>query len=110
LKVGFLDTDEAGDPFDTLTFKILLGSSTVVNTSFGTLSAAQAYFQDEAVSLGAFSGSTTVDVQWALTSHTAGDMYDAQFVLADVAAVPEPSSVWLLVAGCVCPFALRRRK
>jgi hypothetical protein len=107
LKIGFLST--AAAPFhstDSLTFT-LLGASTPINQTFITLSSAQTYFKDNAVSLGAFNGNTTITIQLTFTGDLAGDMYDTQFILADV--VPEPSPAWLLLFGCVPLFIVRRR-
>jgi hypothetical protein len=105
LKIGFLGTDAAAHPFDSITFTLSIGGATPINQSFSTLLAAQNYFQNQVVSLGGFSGDTTLAIQWSLTSHTAGDMYDAQFVIADV---PEPGDAWLLLFAAPL-LGIRRR-
>jgi hypothetical protein len=65
-----------------------------VNQTFGSFAPANTYFTDNALSLGSFSGNTTVDFEFTFTSANSADSYDAELVVADV---PKPGTVWMVV-------------
>jgi hypothetical protein len=104
LEVGFLSAVATG--FDNLSFQVLVGGSTVIDQNFSTLASAQSYFQDQALSLGAFSGNTTSSIDLGFTSHTAADSFAGQLVLADV---PEPGTLWITILGSALILPLSRR-
>ena len=98
LVLGLMDNQASGAGFSSLTFEVLVGNSTVVDQNFTSLSAAQAYFSDDALDLGTITSgvaNSTVEVEFDLTASTNGSGFGEDFVLG--AAAP-----------CYCPGTLIR--
>ena len=67
--LGLLNMTAWGGGFDSLTFKVTSGSSTLLNQTFTSLATAQVYFTDHPIDLGSFgAGTNTFVVDYALTA------------------------------------------
>jgi hypothetical protein len=89
LKIGFYAPSSSGSGFDSLTLQVFKENSLVINQTFATLAAANAYFSGTAIDLGSnFTGVTgTLDlkVSMSLTADTNGDSYRFNSALGTVA-------------------------
>ena len=83
LILGLLDTQTVGTGFSNLKFTVMVGGATVVNQTFTTAAAANAFFANDAVDLGAFASvaGLQVVVKFDLTTATAGSGYGEDFIL-----------------------------
>jgi hypothetical protein len=81
---GALDNDASiTSGFTSLTFTATVAGVTVTNTAFGNVAAADAFFNNNAVSLGGFAqvAGLTVDLTLALTTSSTGAGYGEDFFL-----------------------------
>jgi hypothetical protein len=110
LRLGFLDPVSSGSGFDTLRLQIFKENVSVFDQTFGSLAAANAFFNDGVLDFGpstnGVSGSLDLEMLMTYTSHTIGDSFGVDFVTA----VPEPGTAILLVAGLGGCIARRRRR
>jgi hypothetical protein len=99
---GYQVAGSTGDTsdFSNLTFTVTVGGVTKVNDSFTSLSAAEAFFSNDAVDAGTFSSTANlaVDVSLSVTTSTAGFDFGQSFVLGSTdgyapPVVTAPSSV-----------------
>ena len=83
LYAGLLDNQSLGAGFDTLTFSIAIEGVTVVNKAFGTLAAAQTYFDNKALDLGtvASNAALTIDVNFTLVTNDTGAGFGFGYLL-----------------------------
>jgi hypothetical protein len=121
LQLGFYDEITFGSGFDALLLRVLFEGNLVVDELFTTVAAAEAYFDDTVLNLGAFALGDVLDLNFifALESHRPNDGFGMAFLFgADTAAVaptpapvPEPSTLGLLAFGLSLLFSvvLRRR-
>ena len=69
LSLGLLGLGNYGGGFKTLSFSVKSGSTSLVNDTFTSLSAAQTFFNDHALNLGTFAaGATSLVVDFDLTA------------------------------------------
>jgi hypothetical protein len=117
LRVGLLDNKGFGSGFNTLDFEIDLQGLTVVDEAFTTLLAAQAFFDDRVLNLGAFSTSLPLDLVFRLewTGDTAGTGFGITWlfgagstVVPPSPTVPLPNTLLLLSVGVVAFATLHR--
>jgi hypothetical protein len=111
LLVGLLDHASFGHGFDSLTFSIVEQGVTVLSTAFGSLSAAEAFFDDRVLDLGSFTSGSTLDLSFnfELVASSVGNGFGEDFVFgATPGAVPEPSTLSLFSLAALATFALRR--
>ncbi len=90
LILGLTDDQTFGSGFSSLTFTVTVGGVTEVSQAFSSVGAAQAYFTDRALDLGAVSGSGSVlvSVKLDLTTDSAGSGFSGSFLLGD-SGVPQ---------------------
>jgi hypothetical protein len=109
LRFAFMDPVSSGNGFDTLRLQIFKENTSVFDQSFGSLAAANTFFNDGVLDFGlstnGVSGSLDLEILMTYTSHTVGDSFGVDFLTA----VPEPGTggLLLLVAG---GFAGARRR
>lgn len=86
------DTGTFGTGFDSLTFTVTVGGATAVNQNFTSLAAAQAYFSNNVIDLGAVPNSTAlaVDVKFDEEISTSGSGYATDFILGSTAQATPP--------------------
>ena len=102
LLVGLQDGQATGAGFDSLDFAIIEDGNLILDRIFTSLSSALAFFDDRVLDLGSITPdeSGVLDLQFdlAVTAHNAGDGFAIDLV---VAAVPEPSTLLMLLTGAV---------
>ena len=110
--VGLLDFTgyDSGAPID-LDFRISNFGTLLLDESFTSLTAADAYFTDHALQLGTFSGDVDLLISFSLTSATMQGAGISYLVAtgALTSAVPEPGSWAFLLAGLGVLGMLSRR-
>ena len=90
LILGLLDTQTSGSGFSSLVFTVTVGGVTKVSQSFSTVAAANTYFSNDAIDLGAVptTPALQVVVKFDLTTSTAGSGYGEDFILGAQSVVP----------------------
>jgi len=91
--LGLLNPTTTSGGFDSLTFTITEDGTTVVSRSFASSAAANGYFTDNVLTLGA---ATDLALNLEINSSNLGDGYSLNF---EAAAVPEPSTTALVGVG-----------
>ena len=83
LAVGLVGSQVLGSGFSSLSFTATVGGVTVMNQSFATAAAAQAFFANQVLDLGAFQhvDGLIVSLGLTLTTSTAGDGFSEAFLL-----------------------------
>jgi hypothetical protein len=124
LSIGFLD-HFAFDGFDSLGFKLEYEGNTVIDVSFLTLTAADAFFDDQVMTIGDFAPGPEldIDIDFTFAGSKAGQGYGFAFLIgadADVTdgggvtAVPEPGTLLTFAGGLLgllaSATASRRRR
>ena len=89
LILGLLDTQTSGSGFSSLVFTVTVGGVTKVTQSFSTLAAANAFFSNDAIDLGAVATTAglQVVVKFDLTTSAAGSGYGEDFILGATSIV-----------------------
>jgi hypothetical protein len=94
LVLGLLDQQTLGSGFSSLALSVQVGGTTVVSQSFSSLAAAQGFFHNDALDLGAVASSTdlqvTVDLQ--LVASAAGSGFAGDFLLGTSGTSPPPGA------------------
>ncbi len=110
LRFGFLDPVATGIGFDTLRLQIFKESISIFDQSFTSLATATSFFNDNVLNFGAanagVSGNLDLGMTMTYTSHTIGDSFALDFLVA----VPEPGSLLLSALGGAFLLGLRRAR
>ena len=124
LSIGFLDNLDFGG-FDSLRFTLEYEGSTVIDQTFVSLGAAEAFFDDTVHTIGAFvvGPELDIDIDFYFTGSKSGQGYGFDFLIGANAAfeppnpIPEPGTLLVFASGLlvllVSPQAaarLRRRR
>lgn len=100
LQLALLNPQSAGLGFDSLNLQIFREGVTALSVSFNSLAAAQSYFADRVVDLGALStnvsGTLDLRVVLSLEATGVGDAFGAHLLFGSSNPIPEPR-VWLLL-------------
>jgi hypothetical protein len=109
--IGLEDGQLSGGGFDLLDFEVLVNGVPAVQRMFTDTDSALAYFDDQALDLGALTpgsdGLIDLTFDLSLTGHVAGDGFAIDLAVADV---PEPRSAVLMAAGLALVYGLARRR
>ncbi len=113
LTLGLLDIGAYGNGFDSLSFNVKDGSTTLLSQTFNTLSSAQAFFTDGVQSLGVLPGNefNYLTLSYSLTA-SAAEGAGITYIIGSAPApapVPVPSS-WLLMVGGLGALGLMARR
>ena len=104
LELGLINNIVTGAGFSNLVLSVIENGFTLLTQNFATVAAANAYFNDHVIDLGAWATHLpagqllNVKVNMQLTANAAG-CYGFDFVLADPVTVPEPDSLALFAIG-----------
>jgi hypothetical protein len=95
-----------GSGFQSLDFQYTVDGNTVDKT-FATLNAAQNYFNDKVINLGALPSETNLNISFNLdlSSTGGGDGFNGELL---VGVVPEPAS-WIFMLGGMALLAAAQR-
>ncbi|MEQ1905817.1 MAG: PEP-CTERM sorting domain-containing protein [Pirellulaceae bacterium] len=118
LRVGFFDKSSTGIGFDTLRLMVTVEDNLVIDETFLNLAAADAYFADQVISIGAASsvvGPLNFEVEWLMNTNATSSYFtglvfgSTSLPPSFISSVPEPGSLGLMTL-IVCGLAVRRRK
>ncbi|MDB6174214.1 MAG: hypothetical protein JWL59_3525 [Chthoniobacteraceae bacterium] len=111
LEIGLLDPLQSGAGFSTLHFQLQVNGATREDQTFLTVAMANSYFTDNVINFGAFpSGVFTINAFLDVTTLAVSDGYNVEFLVANVAVIPEPSSMALIAGGILALAGFRRGK
>ncbi|MDB6174226.1 MAG: hypothetical protein JWL59_3537 [Chthoniobacteraceae bacterium] len=111
LQIGLLDALQSGAGFSTLHFQLQVNGATREEQTFLTVAMANSYFTDNVINLGAFPGGiSTINAFLDVTTAAVSDGYNVEFLVSNVAIIPEPSSMALMAGGFLALASFRRSR
>jgi len=104
IDLGLVDSLGSGGGFSKLAFSVIENGDSLLSQSFTSLAAANAYFSDQFLDLGAwtrYGSPIDLTVNLSVTLATLGDGYGVDFMLGDPppSSVPEPNILALFGVG-----------
>jgi hypothetical protein len=101
INLGLINSVASGEGFTQLVFDVQENGTTLLSQSFSSIAAANAYFTDRVLGLGALPvGTIDLKVNLAVTSNSIGSGYGINFATGiSIAAVPEPDQWAMMLTG-----------
>ena len=99
INLGLINSVASGGGFTQLIFNVQENGTTLLSQSFSSIAAANAYFTDRVIGLGALPvGNIDLKVNLAVTSNSTGSGYGINFATG-ISAVPEPEQWAMMLTG-----------